>query len=63
MNRRRNGETINGSLNFFRKVSGGSSGTSASSPGKVKGDPYTALGTERPVSSFGVALKLEREPV
>ena len=42
---------------FLRNDLGGSSGTSTSSPGKVKGEPYTALETERPVPSFGVALK------
>jgi hypothetical protein len=45
---------------FLRNDSGGSSGTSRSSPGKVKGEPQTASETERPVSSFGVALKPKR---
>ena len=45
---------------FLTKVLGGSSGKSTCSPGKVKGEPYTASETERPVSSFGVALKPKR---
>ena len=47
-------------LTFLRKASGSSSGMSTSSPGRVKGEPYTASETERPVSSFGVALKPKR---
>jgi len=44
MMRWKGNETINGNT-FLTKVLGGSSGKSTCSPGKVKGEPYTALET------------------